>query len=269
MQNKSKFAEEKTTSIKELESLCDKILSFHEEKFKSSMSGKVKTFTNLDHVVLFILPKSSKTLKSIRILTDNMHGEDALSLSRSIFENYINLSYILKENSENRADLFVNFGLKQQYEKAKKHFGDRLPDEYSKSFDSQFIEEYNKAYEKEDEELKTKGYKIKKNYWSRINIGEMADEVGVKSTYDTMYQFACQQTHTDSLGLLKYGESATDGEITISDSPSIEDVEESLIWSMNYFLMLYRRIIKYFKFDFEQDLDGFENELNVIVKRIQ
>jgi hypothetical protein len=241
------------------------MLEFHENEFKILSNKNIKVYSDLDLILLLTLAKTTKTLRSIRLLADNRYGEDSVVLSRSIFENYINIAYILKEDSQRRARIFIGNGVLQYNNRLKELDLLKIsPKEYTEQFSEEEIDKIRRERILYKEDLKKNKTQHFGTDWSFRGISGIAEEVGETNMYKMMYFLACQNSHLDAYGLEKYGEE-NNGASIFKDIPSLEQVEESLFWSIDYYLKFYGLVEKHFNINISNKLNKFEKKGQEII----
>ena len=62
--------------------------------------------------VFFCLAKTLKSLRAIKLLLGDYFGEDGLALSRSVYENYLHISYVLRHPERINNFVALKFGLR-------------------------------------------------------------------------------------------------------------------------------------------------------------
>jgi len=137
--------------------------------------AKDKISQNILDVTKFFIEENLDYYESMDILMRKNHFRGCIPMARSIFENSINLQYIYKENTEQRAR---NFKLA--------------------SMDS-FLKRWTdfKEYPHEVEEMKKYFESELKNYVpDRKTIKEKAEEVGVHSMYRDIYKRLSEYVHS-------------------------------------------------------------------------
>jgi uncharacterized protein DUF5677 len=120
--------------------------------------------TALEFVSIFLFPKTTKTFRALTVLCSSGYGEDAIILARCILENLICLTYIQKDESQHRVELFISYSEIDRKKKAEEIKDDPYIIEFIEktnvNFDHGFSENDKKAIKmREDECEKIKGPK--------------------------------------------------------------------------------------------------------------
>jgi len=130
-------------NIEKLIKAFQELIVFVNDSFSPALQKKNKT-SYLDVVIYFLFTKNYKTFNALYLLCINSYGQDALILSRSIFECFITLAYISKENSEKRAELFAFDGVL----KNRKLIIEAIENNYSPNyFNSEILIKFNNQNE--------------------------------------------------------------------------------------------------------------------------
>jgi len=206
---------------KNLLGLLAKCTDIFEIKFKPKLTASVSSKgSSLDWAFMLFLAKSMKTARAVTILAKNGYGEDAMCLARSMFENYINLAYILKENTSHRAELFFEYGKLDSLKKTENFPNNKVNNKGE-------IERLSKIFEEEYKSGKEKYMDgCKKHSWSCLTLKKMSEIVNAKEGYDSFYWWMSQYSHPHSEGLASYCSSGL-----VDDAASHRMIEEVLIIS--------------------------------------
>lgn len=254
--------------VSELLETIKELLDFVDDKMKPVITKSLNKqgISNFDLVNIFLFAKSTKTFRALFILCHQHYGEDAAILARSILENLINLAYIEKEASEDRAELFVGYSILDNKKKVESIKNDPSFEklDIEKKFNNNLgknLELSIKIHKTECKRIKKAGrYDIKKHSWSCLSIKDMAIETGLKSPYyDKVYWLISQFTHPHAGGSKGYLYKDKDG-LTINDLPSEIWAEESLVVGFD----CYSRILYLFNEIFRL---GLEDEIKKIEKK--
>lgn len=214
-----------------------------------------------DGVVLFAMVKSDKTLNAILLLCKKGFGEDATILSRSLFEIYWNLEYILSVKNNSLAKRFWEYDWvvrKEMYDyiKNEPQFQQYLLDGES----GNIIREVN---DKSDE-MQAK-YDFKRPFgWSPVSIRKMAEDLGHDSIYKTAYKIQCSLSHFSPRAANEYFKENGDGTLFLDAGPSENLVDVSLYSSGLIYLTILKIFNNHFSKDFDQQLNEVEEEIKSI-----
>lgn len=159
------------------------LLIYKSQKFRQDRSGLTENqFSPFDYF-LFCLTKTIKSTRGLLALLANNFTEDALNLTRSVYENYLNTAYVLKHPEEVGALVEARIGF---------HTG-----AYTYATDKN-----GKIDRKNFVEVKT-GIKVK----TSISNREMAKVSGHDEDiviYEFLYDFLSRYTHPDVMSLFDY-----------------------------------------------------------------
>lgn len=233
-----------------LHNLLGTCLNFFDQSFKLKLNPHIQkqNKTILDGVCMNILAKSSKTALAIHHLTREGFGEDALTLTRTIFENYTTFAYILKEDSKHRAELFIAHGCLDYHKKLnnKSH-----PD----------AQHCIKLLEEEYKQNKKKhtGFEDK-HHWTRLKLRKVCELINCSNGYDKIYWALSQQTHPHSISLIGYSDNGAP-----DDTPNTKMVEEALIYSIELLLMLLRLANETYTCELHNELNILSNKLAELI----
>ncbi|MCX6809398.1 MAG: DUF5677 domain-containing protein [Candidatus Berkelbacteria bacterium] len=199
-----------------------------------------------DKVLFVLFLKSYQTSTAMSQISE--YDEELLMLARTIFENYINAKYILKNDSEKMAKLFLNFGkmssinllIKMSPASSSKKLLLRL-----KMLQSERVAE-------------TKSFEITSQYnWSCKTLKYMAESVGCLDEYDITYNLCSMSIHSCSVNLKRY------------ILPEVEKNDQlkilSKLISINNNLMMLELVSEHFNLGLENDIKDFANVKKSIV----
>ncbi|MFA7244218.1 MAG: DUF5677 domain-containing protein [Patescibacteria group bacterium] len=249
--------------LKSIQNLLSDVEELFEKDFKNQTDGKLSN--NLtDQVILGLLVKSSKTIRAIKLISYGF-GEDCIVLARTIFENYLNVKYILDEDEENRSKLFIYHGF---YDGFKKIDNGLLNGIEKKSLEEIYTpevrEETAKIRDREYRCLKEKGMKTKKESWSLRSMKDMAEEIGETESYEKIYWVMSLYTHPSANSLRDYVQSKGKN-LTFLDVPSANNIEEGLIVAIDFFLKLLKMLCERFGIEIMNKLSNARDGLERII----
>lgn len=263
--------------VQSLVGFLNKLVNFHEDELKYLYTSYINKSgqSGLDKLLFLFCAKNVKTLRAIVLLSNNGFGEDAAQLTRSIYEIYINTQYILQINTEDRTRLFLDFNLLDYFDRLtelKKEIKEEIIlAEYEQTLSNYKKEGINKV--RKFREQKEKEYKLRKQIglnnksWSLITTKQMAIETGNGKLYKQIYWQISQIAHPHPKGLENYFENK--GKNTyFSDSPSLNWVSESLVFSSDMFLRFLELINKYFKLNIDKRTNLFREEFSQLLNEI-
>ena len=210
---------------------------------------------------------SFKTYISVLILSNKGHGEDASSLSRSIFENYLTLKYIQLEPQIN-IYRFMNYPVlegKSMLDLAKQPDNNLHPSvrELYLQKESSIMESYKQVKHfyvepTEDENKCLKKFDYGK--WARIGKRKMAELVGLTSDYDCVFKHHSCYVHPHAYTLRSFREE-TKSEILYGAKPSNEGIFSALLTAIMYFLLMLKEDTLAFGLDKEKEIKNLLAEL--------
>lgn len=129
---------------------------------------------DVSEVIIFLLEETIDVYESIATLYKKGHMRSCVILSRSLFENAINLRYILKENTEQRAVNYKLFSL-ESYLKRVKNYKEDFPGK------EVLLTGFDKISKKRVPEGPRKGH------WDGKSLKEICAELKCDSLYSQFY----------------------------------------------------------------------------------
>lgn len=210
-----------------------------------------------DEKILFVFfTKSSLNLLAIyHLLRNGMEVESAILL-RGIFDNLINLELILKENTENRIKLFVDFmhiERKNQLEEHKKliekGYYEDLP------VDNEYIEGLTKAYEKVRDNYHPKrpihwAWKIfSKSNKNNPSLKSICEHLGKEYEIDYLRCFSTfsKSVHSSATSESYYSRQDNNENIILNSPNFTDSVHHFSAIAMDYVGKIAIKILNYFK----------------------
>lgn len=220
--------------------------------------------------------KASKTHQSIIFLSQQLYGEDALVLARSLFEVIVNLKYITQrtDKQEERLERYMMYDFVQRqhmYEtlrlsskKLEKIAIERelehQPYDISPKQITEKFEKFIKKY------IDKKGNPPNTSTWSGLSIKKMAYSVGLKGTYDTAYELASKQVHSSSTAVNQFLTQDDQGKIVINNGPSKNFVDTALIAGFEHFCYLMNILNKEFQLNLDPKLENQVKKFESLMK---
>ncbi len=206
------------------------------ERFNKISVDKVQLLVKFERkpinwFIALMFAKAIKTHSALTLLCRQGYGEDAFVLARSLFEIVLDVTYILKEDTEKRLCRYLDFYWKASSSRIGE-FSKNLPSETSGEliFDRESIE---KIYDKAAQVQEKHKYDRTEN-WLNKKDWEMAEELGMKDDYDTIYKIMCGFAHTDISALLMFTDLDNKENPTISFLPSNKHVKEVLLFGFEF-----------------------------------
>jgi hypothetical protein len=226
-------------------------------KFKMDSS---KRTIYLD-VVSRLYSSSFKTFISVLMLSNKGHGEDASSISRTVFENYLTLKYIQCKPQiySYRFRYYPVLEEKFKIDLAKDQNSD-LPHnirEICLQNENSILESYNKVkhfYIEPNEEESKCLKRYKNGNWAGINKRQMAEHAGLISDYDFVFKHLSCYVHPHAYTLRNFCEE-TDSEILYGAMPSDKDILNALLIAIPYFLLMLKEDTFAYKLDVKKEIE--------------
>lgn len=235
--------------LEKLRNVTDKCLTNHPEP-KEEKEG----------LLLYAIGKSDKTLCAIALLCRNGMGEDALILSRSIFEISLLIEYIFKDPTDYRAKRYFSYDWVQR----KKY--------YTYLITSPNAKKYLRAEDIQAvKEIKRDAAKAQRRYnygstWSDKSIRKMAEDVGLLDLYQTAYGIQCDLSHSNPRAMNDYFKDEN-GQLILDSGPSDNLVKESLVTSFGSYYHILERLNDYFQKGYNAEIEIVEKEFSEVLKK--
>jgi len=232
----------------ELRNLADKIL----EKDQKIVGPR-------DFFTSFAIGKGYKTLGAILLLAKQGYGEDAVILTRSLFDLLINLLYIQADRTDKRAYRYFQY----DWILRKKMFDYALnkPEVMEKMNKRANNPKLNDVTIKEVEEQAKLAQQLNhytKTGWSDKTLFDMAEEVGRSDAYKSVYRLQCQLDHNATRSVNEYSKQTQVG-IEIQIGQSENWIEESLVIAFDFYYHILVAFNSHFKTGFEEKIGDLEN----------
>lgn len=213
---------------------------------------KIKEDSTYEYVMSLLFSKAFKTYKAINIFCKEGYGQDAGILLRSLFEIYVNIAYISKDEREKRAKRYYEYSYV-----AKKHLVE-LVDNYG--LEQKGFKGAAKAVQRNRGEIyrfynavinnyKNERGEIDEFHWSGKSIRKMAIECGLETDYGVLFWLYSGLVHSSPLVELSYVHvNIEDREIAADIGPSEEDIEGVLPHSNAIFARILENLNSVFNF---------------------
>jgi hypothetical protein len=219
-----------------------------------------KPFTNFQLVVRIIFRKGFQTYLSTQNLCRCGCGSDALSLCGSLFENWINLKYIVQD-ADSLSTQYIQYNVLGKYYRAVRVEG-QIPESMKPQFNSNRAE-LEKRMNELRADFKEKGYG-----WSKKSLYSRAIAVGAESEYAGDYWVFCGHKHTEPTALDDFV-GGVGGGMDIILGPSMKNIYHATFWSTAYFLRLCEEVQHIHDLPCRADIDKIQNGFMAIVKQVQ
>ena len=224
---------------------------------------KAPSKTRKTDILLGIIAKAIRSHSAAVILCKSGYGMEAGSIVRSLFEDLVNVTYILNETKrETRARRYIEHSQVQQffmleYAKSKKRFKKEFPwDTYQAKLKAK--NQFYKRYKRPDK------YK-----WSGYSFKELCKKVECSWEYDVFYNLASQHPHSQPIILNQLVSSKVDDTLTFSAGPQTKGQENNMIGAFDMLRRIMEVAAKYFgKKELTKQLNILKDELNKTVAKI-
>jgi hypothetical protein len=177
----------------------------------------IPTDTACSAVGVFLFCKIVRTGRAVRELTLAGYGVEADLLLRTTLEALINLRFIVSQNCEERAQLYIEFEhvLAHQYLQRV----DRWQDLFAG------LDLVPRRFEIEKQYQRVKANYPDQNFWAaklirKGRLRSMAEDVGLKWYYDFIYWFGSNQSHSNARSANEYMDISPGGTIIYKLGPS-------------------------------------------------
>jgi hypothetical protein len=226
--------------------------------------------SHLRRVFTLLFNSSFKTFRSILFLCNKGHGEDAMTLTRTIFDIYVTLKYI-QMNPEDRIYKFMNYNLlenKFRLDEVKRQ-NSKMSLEIKRLYlerEEEILENYNKIkgfYVKEGDNEERALKKFKSGRWAEINRREMAKKVGLEDNYNCIFPFTSCFVHPHPLGLSGFYKES-DSESSFRPGASMNGIFLALPTAMRYFLFILREWTDIFGLVKAEEIDTLLNQTTTL-----
>jgi len=210
-------------------------------------------------VVNFLFCRSYRLHWTILILCQKGFGQEASILLRSLMEHVVNIAWIEKEKSDERAKLFLDYfhiARKTLYNKYEKHgIQLNLTDAQKELLES--TEEIEKAY------MEVKDNYSNECYWVPLSIRKRALDVKEEYTWDFYYWYYSFITHPSSASKLEFVRQGEEGHHFVI-GPSDLMIRDVLHLSCKYLLLSFDMWNKVFELGLEGHVQEFTEKLKSI-----
>ncbi len=248
--------------IEQLYTLNNKLHELATSKMKVDLN-------NLDNKAFFsvtILGKAYKTHEAMMLLCKQRYGEDALVLSRTLFEMMVMMSYILADSTDERLLRWVEhdwvtrkemFDYVVSKDDLIKNVNERIGSGQAEPDVLSTIEsEYARVMKKYDY----------KQGWSDKSIQKMANKVGRGDAYKTVYKLQCMVGHTNARSINEYMQHSSEEGFVINIGANLDLAETSLVTGMDFFGIILELTGKQLSWNIQGQLDKLGEELSAVMK---
>ena len=243
----------------------DAICSITDEIFDQGWRARKKSV--YEYVMSLLFSKAFKTYKGISILCKEGYGQDAGILLRSLFEIYVNIAYISKDKSEERAKRYYEYSYIKKKHLVELFDNYRLEEEGFKDA-GEFIrrnrEEIYRLYNKVKDNYKNENGKKDEFRWSGKSIKGMASECGLGTDYAVVFFIFSQLVHSSSMTERSYVHANIAGRQIASDvGPSEEYIEIVLPHSSGIFLRILEKFNSVFNSGKERKIEEIKSSIGL------
>ncbi len=188
--------------------------------------------------VLGLHAKARKSFQAIDVLAREGYGEDAMIVARSLVNLCIDLGYICRTDSENRARQWMARGRVSRRDMAKTFH--RTPSDESTVDWTVMI---TRAKE-----------------WKDVSILNRAKDAGLLNFYEIAYRHGSVYEHSDAWGALAFLDLVADA-VEVQPDPSPHLVDNALLIGAFAFAQVVQTVAEFWKFDF----GGLDTEIHTVV----
>ncbi|NKE72979.1 DUF5677 domain-containing protein [Candidatus Manganitrophus noduliformans] len=196
----------------------------------------IKGESDKDFFAIFALGKAYKTHEAILLLSEQGYGEDALVLTRMLFELMIITSYILQDETDQRLIRY----LEHDWVQRKEMYDCVVTTDKGLEFLNNELQSGNRdPLTIADIEAEYKRVMKKHNYqkhlgWSDKSISKMAEAVGRGAAYKTIYKLQCMIGHNNARSINEYI-ALEDGVFVVKIRPDDNLIEQTLVATFDFF----------------------------------
>lgn len=222
---------------------------------------KIKLNDDFKWVVNFLFLKTYKIYWSILILCKKGLGTEAAVLWRSLFEHTVDLYWISKDQSIDRAKKFRNYlhiARKHLYDKYDEYnIFSKIPNETSQGMETK--EEIKKLYDEVKDDYKDE------RKWSKKNIREKARNVGLSFDYEFYYWYYSFLVHPNEISRFDY---ATVNQQQFYMGPTHFCIRDVLVLSYKILLGSFIKWSEVFNLKYEDKKKEFLEKLKTIAAKV-
>lgn len=240
----------------------DKIIKFYSlnKRISELVKIKIELITSIEQkpksiFISAIIAKVIRTHDAIILLCKNGFGEDALILSRSLFEIMITVLYIFRDKTDKTVMRYLSHStiLKE------KNIEAVLKYNYQTKNNDRLTEKEISRIKEESEIFKNK-YNYDKSSWSDKSIRKMAISLDKEILYDIVYAIQCSFSHSDAESINSYVNKKGDTlEFNIDGSP--KNLSIALLMSLEFFIEIIDVWSKEIELDLESEIEKIKKEI--------
>lgn len=257
--------------------LCE-LISFNESKLALLEKIINSTENNILHFAIHPIIIGIQTyMEGIKILSKNCNFMAINLLFRSIFESYINIKFISKDNAMVRAIAFLLYDFDKQ-----KEYIEGVIKDFEETGETERINQLSdiKTCRNKIAEILNKKTEITKklseNYNFNLNeiinskwetdLFKKAKDVGELSDYRNFYPYLCSFIHLDIMGL-KIVYKLINGKIQISIMETEKEIDRTLGAICSYYLKTLIEVYRIFGIYSENEFECFLEKFDFLNKQ--
>lgn len=243
----------------------DSIRSIAEGIFDQGWRSKEDSI--YEYVIGFLFGKAFKTYKSINVLCKEGYGQDAGILLRSLFEIYVSVAYISKDEPEKKAKRYYDYSYIER-----KHLVE-LFDRYE--LKEKGFKDAGEAIQRNREEIYRLYDEVKNNYkkekgktdelrWPGKSIKKMAIDCGLETNYAVVFFIFSQLVHSTSMTECLYVHAnIAERRISLDAGPNEEYIEIVLPHSSTIFVRILEKFNSVFNLGKERKIEEVKNSIGI------
>ena len=209
-------------------------------------------------VILGLFAKSVKTFRSIHLLCERGYCEDANALLRALAEVMVTVTYIAKEDSESRAQQYLDFMSMQ--DRKLKNATEQNPG-LKGVFTTHAIDQVEKMADAARKRMTDDEYerRYKKGCWYPDGIESLMHATGLQSVYDLPFRISSRAVHASDL--LDHVEWKKDGSLVIRPLPGDHWTGAVLPTANVFFCSIIAEANSFAKLGVEEEIEKIKAEV--------
>lgn len=203
-------------------------------------------------IVAFAITKGHKTHLAAMILCDKGFGQDAAILVRSLFELAVMTLYIHQDKTEERARRYLSHDWvlrKKMYKYVQGKESIRKVMEEDPRHTPEHLQEIEENAKSAQETFEYYHFD-----WSDKKLIDMADAVGMKDVYETVYRLQSQLAHNATRSMNEYI-FEKDGGFVHETGISDKWIDEALVAAFHFYYLIICTWNESFKLGMDQSID--------------
>lgn len=229
----------------------------------NALDFKKRPLNITEDVVCYLISKSMTTARCALQCSERGYTQDAFMLIRSIFENLVNIRYLLQGDSEKKAVRFIEF----DYWQRRNQFKLRLQYPIREQQVKQSIEKEKIKLDEICAKLHKK-YGIKERWinWSNKNMHQMSDKVSLGNVYAVLWGDLSALIHGSVRASNAYID-ITGEKVEFKVGPTYIMIEKCLKYLCEFMNEIWVQFNKIFNLGLEEKHQGIESRFEKLVKR--